>query len=76
MERRNAIKVLSLSLGSLISLPAWASSWQSATLVNASLSRSNEAIIWLQGETEATELIIWIRDWAYEKAIISVQLYK
>jgi Gluconate 2-dehydrogenase subunit 3 len=45
MERRNAIKAISLSLGSLISLPAWASSWQSSTLVNASLSTSNEAIL-------------------------------
>jgi hypothetical protein len=42
MERRTAIKTLSLSLGSLISLPAWASSWQSSTLVNDSLSTIND----------------------------------
>jgi hypothetical protein len=42
MERRTAIKTLSLSLGSLISLPAWASSWQSSRLVSDSLSTIND----------------------------------
>jgi Gluconate 2-dehydrogenase subunit 3 len=42
MERRTAIKTLSLSLGSLISLPAWASNWQPSTLVNDSLSTISE----------------------------------
>jgi hypothetical protein len=42
MERRNAIKTLGLSLGSLISLPAWASNWSASTLVNRSLSTFND----------------------------------
>ena len=32
MERRNAIKGIALSLGSLVSFPAWASSWNAATI--------------------------------------------
>ena len=32
MERRTAIKGLALSLGSLVSLPAWASGWNPATI--------------------------------------------
>jgi hypothetical protein len=42
MERRTAIKTLSLSLGSLISLPAWAANWRASTLVNDSLSTIND----------------------------------
>ena len=45
MERRTALKALGLSLGSLISLPAWASSWKSSTFVNGSFSRTNDAIL-------------------------------
>jgi hypothetical protein len=45
MERRSALKTLGLSLGSLISLPAWASSWQSSTFVTGSFSMANDALL-------------------------------
>ena len=45
MERRNAIKALGLSLGSLISLPAWASNWHESTLVTRSLSTNNDVAL-------------------------------
>jgi Gluconate 2-dehydrogenase subunit 3 len=46
MERRKAIKGIALSLGSLVSLPAWASGWK-ASNVSTSLSTvmSNEALL-------------------------------
>ncbi|MDZ7876290.1 MAG: hypothetical protein U5L45_01400 [Saprospiraceae bacterium] len=45
MERQNAIKTLGLSLGSLISLPAWASSWQSSIFVSSSFLANNDALL-------------------------------
>ena len=45
MERRTAIKGLALSLGSLVSLPAWASGWQQANIGNTFLSIGNEALL-------------------------------
>ncbi len=45
MQRRTAIKGLALSLGSLVSLPAWASSWNSSTIGTTFLSIGNEALL-------------------------------
>ncbi len=50
MERRKAIKGIALSLGSLVSLPAWASSWN-ASSVGTSLSST------LGGEALLLELV-------------------
>ena len=45
MERRTAMKGLALSLGSLVSLPAWASGWNSSTNSKTFLSIGNEALL-------------------------------
>ena len=45
MERRTAMKGLALSLGSLVSLPAWASGWNSSTISKTFLSIGNEALL-------------------------------
>ena len=46
MERRQALKGIALSLGSLASLPAWASSWQPSTLrATAYLSTDYDALL-------------------------------
>jgi Gluconate 2-dehydrogenase subunit 3 len=50
MERRKAIKGIALSLGSLVSLPAWASGWNSST-IGSSLPAS------LGGEALLAELV-------------------
>ena len=50
MERRKAIKGIALSLGSLVSLPAWASGWNSSN-IGTSLSAS------LGGEALLAELV-------------------
>jgi Gluconate 2-dehydrogenase subunit 3 len=44
MERRQAMKGIALSLGSLMTLPAWASGWQSATIGTAAMT-SNETLL-------------------------------
>ena len=46
MERRTAIKSIAISLGSLVSLPAWASGWSASNIgKNALLSIDNEALL-------------------------------
>jgi Gluconate 2-dehydrogenase subunit 3 len=46
MERRQAIKGIALSLGSMVSLPAWALSWQASALhTTAYLSTSYEDLL-------------------------------
>ncbi len=46
MERRKAIKGIALSLGSLVSLPAWASGWNASTVSNSfASSMMNEALL-------------------------------
>ncbi len=46
MERRTAIKSIAISLGSLVSLPAWASGWNASSIgKNALLSIDNEALL-------------------------------
>ncbi len=46
MERRTAIKSIAISLGSLVSLPAWASGWNASTIgKSASFSIGNEALL-------------------------------
>ena len=44
MERRKAIKGIALSLGSLVSLPAWASGWTTVSTSFTSTTR-NEALL-------------------------------
>ncbi len=46
MQRRTALKSLSVSLGGLVSMPAWATSWTPDSIGNdKSLSASDEAIL-------------------------------
>lgn len=46
MERRTAIKGIAISLGSLVSLPTWASGWHASTLgKTASFSIANDALL-------------------------------
>lgn len=46
MQRRTALKSLSVAFGGLVSLPAWASCWTPASIGNDnSLSASDEAIL-------------------------------
>jgi hypothetical protein len=45
MERRTALKGITLSLGSLISLPTWASSWTPSSLGTFSTKMGNESLL-------------------------------
>ncbi len=46
MERRKAIKGIALSLGSLVSMPAWASGWNSSTIgTSLFITTENEVLL-------------------------------
>lgn len=47
MERRKAIKGIALSIGSLVTLPAWASGWNQTQIINSTMKMSigSEALL-------------------------------
>ena len=66
MKRRESLKYLSLSMGSLLSLPAWANGWNSDTVATQTfqMSPKNEALL-----AEIVETIIPTTDTAGAKTL-------